>query len=146
MLLRNAGTGGVQWMQIAQAQRDSQFLETRQFTAENVYRVIAPGLASMLAINATEANATAGRATFLDLAVWPLLVLVAEEITNQILPAYNNKVRSNLVGQFQDIRHHDQVLELQQIAAYERTHTFSLPRMTRACKSGWCGGCATSLS
>jgi HK97 family phage portal protein len=128
MLLRNAGTGGVQWLPITVEQQKKQFLETRQFTKEDIYAVLAPGLASMLAVNATEANANAGRATFLDLAVHPLLVLVAEEITNHILPSYNNRARSDLVGMFEDIRNHDQALELQQIAAYERTHTVNETR------------------
>ena len=37
-----------------------QFLEERNFTKEEIFGKLAPGLASVLAVNATEANALAG--------------------------------------------------------------------------------------
>lgn len=119
MLLRNVGQGGVQWVQMAMSQNDMQFLQGRTFTKEEIFAMYAPGLASMLAVNATEANSIAGRATFIGMGVWPKMVQIAEKVTNDILPSYG----ANLVGEFEDIRPTDQVLELQKQGAAEKVHT-----------------------
>jgi HK97 family phage portal protein len=114
MLLRNAGQGGVQWIPMGLNQTDMQFLAGRQFTKEEIFAVFAPGLASVLDVNATEANARSGRASFLDFAVWPALCAVAEKITRNVLPAYALQEQpapqgaapagASLVGVFEDIR------------------------------------------
>ena len=119
MLLRGAGAKGVSWLQMGVSQKDLEFLEGRQFTKEEIFAVFAPGLASLLAINATEANAVAGRATFLDMCIWPMHQQIAEKITNDLLPLYGD----NLMCEFDDVRKTDRVLELQEQDAYERTHT-----------------------
>lgn len=112
MLLRNAGKGGVQWLPMGLTQTDMQFLAGRQFTKEEIFALFAPGLASVLDVNATEANARSGRASFLDFAVWPALCAVAEKITNDVLPAYAameqvHRLHGNgvsLMSVFEDIR------------------------------------------
>jgi len=119
MLLRGVGQGGVQWVQMSLSQRDMEFLGARTFTKEEIYSIFAPGLASVLAVNATEANAKSGKATFIDMAVWPMLVAVAEKITNNLLPVYGD----DLVAEFDDIRVVDRVLELQEQKTYGETHT-----------------------
>jgi hypothetical protein len=61
----------------------------------------------VLDVNATEANARSGRASFTDFAVWPALCAVAEKITNDVLPAYAAMEPgggSPLVGMFEDVR------------------------------------------
>ncbi len=118
MLLRDAGNG-VNYIQAAMSQADVQFLDGRRFTQEEVYAIYAPGLASMLAVNATEANSISGRRTFVEYGVWPHLVRIAEKITNDVLPLYGD----GLVGEFDDIRITDKQLELTEIAAYGQTHT-----------------------
>lgn len=100
MMLRNVGKGGVQWISMAMSQKDMEFLSGRTFNKEEIYSIYAPGLSSILAVNATEANANAGKATFAEMAVWPQLVAIAEKITNDLLPAYGD----NFVGAFDDIR------------------------------------------
>jgi hypothetical protein len=73
----------------------------------------------MLAINATEANSKAGRQTWLDVAIYPRLVAMQQKITTDILPAYGDK----LVGEFDDPRQTDRVLELQEQGEFSKTHT-----------------------
>lgn len=118
LMLRNtkSGVGVVQSNISAQ---DQQFIESRTFTRDEIYNMFAPGLASMLAINATEANAKSGKATFNDFAVWPLLTSAGEKISNDILPMYG----PNLRGKFKDTRVKDRAMELQEIATYSQTHT-----------------------
>lgn len=125
MMMRNVGAGGVQWLQNAISQKDMEFLAGRNFTKEEIYSIYAPGLSSMLAVNATEANARAGLTTFSEFAVWPIMVAMAEKITNDILPAYSE----NLKGEFDDIRFRDRALELQEQNEYARTHTIDEVRM-----------------
>jgi HK97 family phage portal protein len=119
MMLRGVGKGGVEWINMAMSQKDMEFLNARVANRAEIFGMFAPGLDSVLAINATEANATAGKATFTELAVWPGLVAVAEKITNDILPAYG----PNLRAEFDDIRVTDKAMELQEQTAFERVAT-----------------------
>jgi HK97 family phage portal protein len=121
MMMQNVGKGGVQWVSTAMSQKDMEFLSARTFNREEIFGIFAPGLSSVLAVNATEANATAGKSTLLEFAIWPEHVSVAEKITNDILPAYGE----NLVAEFDDVRRTDEALELQKIATYERSHTIN---------------------
>lgn len=119
MLLRNVGKGGVEWIRTQLSSADMQYLEARNFTKEEIFNIVAPGLASILAVNATEANSTAGKDTFLSMAVYPQHMAVAEKIANDILPTYGD----DLTGAFGDVRRADTEIELKQRLAYERTHT-----------------------
>ena len=119
MMLRNAGKGGVEWMQAGISQKDMEFMAGRKFTKEEIFGIFAPGLASVLDVNATEANAIAGRSTLKELGLWPVLVAVAEKISNDILPSYGD----NLVGEFEDVRHIDRALALQEQQEYAKTHS-----------------------
>lgn len=119
MMLRSVGAGGVQWIMTHVSRADQQYLEQRTFTKEEIYAALAPGLASILAVNATEANSAAGKDTFLSMAVFPACVAIGEKIASDVLPAYGDA----LTGAFEDVRRADTAMELQQRAAYERTHT-----------------------
>jgi len=119
MMLRNAGKGGVEWMQAAMSQKDMEFLAGRKFNKEEIFGIYAPGLASMLDTSATEANAKTGRATFNEYGIWPVLVETAEKITNEVLPVYGE----NLRGEFDDVRYVDRQLELTEQAEFSKTHT-----------------------
>lgn len=119
MMLRNVGSGGVQWVATSMSQRDMEFLNAREFNKEEIYGAIAPGLASILAVNATEANAKAGKATFLEFGIWPRHQAVAEKITNNLLPLYGD----NLIGEFEDVRQEDRELMLAEIERASATHT-----------------------
>jgi HK97 family phage portal protein len=119
MMLRGVGQGNVSWLQNAVSQKDMEFLSGRQANKEEIFTVLAPGLASMLDPSATEANALAGRATFRERAVYPELVSIQEKITTSILPAYGE----NLYAEFEDIRYIDRQLELSEQAEYSKSHT-----------------------
>lgn len=110
MLLRNAGKSGVSWLQFGVNQKDMEFLAGRTFNKEEIFAALAPGLSSMLAVNATEANSMAGRATFSEMTVWPIHQAIAEKFSSDILPAYGD----NLVGEFDDVRVTDRVTQLQE--------------------------------
>jgi HK97 family phage portal protein len=118
-MMRNVGAGGVQWIQTNVSQRDMEFLEGRQFNKEEMWAVLAPGLASVLDVNATEANAMSGRKTLVDNAVWPELVAMAEKITNGLLPSYGE----GLTADFDDPRITDRALELEERKVWQMTHT-----------------------
>ena len=119
MWLRGVGTGGVQWLQMAASQKDMEFLEGRKATKFEIWERLCPGLASVLDPNATEANATAGKAIMLEYAIWPVCVQAGEKITNDILPAYGEE----LEGAFDDIRETNRPSDIQEHAAYEHAHT-----------------------
>lgn len=120
MMLRNVGKGGVEWIQTQLSRMEIQYLEQRLFTKEEIYARMAPGLASVLAVNATEANSTAGKDTFLSMAVYPVTVALGKTITSKIIrPVYGDQ----FVGLFEDVRRVDTQIELQEQEAYERSHT-----------------------
>ncbi len=118
-MLRGVGAGGVQWISTVMSRSDMQYLEQRRFTMEEAYALIAPGLASVLAINATEANSTAGKDTFLSMAVYPQTFALGKKITQKVLPAYGD----GLVGEFEDVRRVDTQIELLEQAEYSKSHT-----------------------
>ncbi len=119
MMLRSVGAGGVQWVQSGLTQQEMQFLEGREFNKNEIFDWLAPGLYSWLALNSTEANSRSGKEAFAELAVWPVLKVFGEKITNEILPLYGE----GLIGEFEDIRPVDIGVKLQEQQAYERTHT-----------------------
>ena len=126
MMLRNVGKGGVQWINMALSQRDMEFLAGREKNKEEIFGIYAPGLASVLAVNATEANSKAGKATLKEYGVWPVCVAIAEKITNDVLPLYG----VNLVGTFQDVRIADRGMQLAEQGAAERLQTIDELRQT----------------
>jgi HK97 family phage portal protein len=119
MMLQGVGSGGVNLVNTSTSPKDMEFLSGRRFTMEEIFNVIAPGLSSILSVNATEANSKTGKATLIDLVIWPLLVMMAEKITNDILPAYG----PDLKAEFDDIRITDRALILSETAEYAKYHT-----------------------
>jgi len=119
MMLRGVGAGAVNWLQNAVSPKDMEFLSGREFNKEEIYGVLAPGAASVLDVNATEANAKTGRSTLMEYGVYPMLTVMGEKITQAILPSYGD----DLLGEFDDPRVTDRVLELQEIGEYSKTHT-----------------------
>lgn len=126
MMLRNVGKGGVQWISMALSQRDMEFLSGREKNKEEIFGIYAPGLASILAINATEANSKAGKATFMELAVWPRCVAISEKITNDLLPLYGD----NYIGEFEDVRIADRGMQLAEQSAAAQVQTIDELRQT----------------
>ena len=119
LMLRNTGQKGVNWITTAMTQKDMEFLAGRDFTKKEIWAVLAPGLASWLDVNSTEANSVTGKEAFRELAVWPETQALAQKITNDILPTYGD----NLVAEFEDVRIEDKDQQLREQAAYSLTHT-----------------------
>lgn len=119
MWLRNVGAGGVQWLQMAMSPEQMQAIEMRNATKEEIWGKLCKGLASVLAINATEANALAGKAIMAEYEIWPMLVQAAQKTTKNILPAYAD----NLVGEFDDVRKADRLMDITEQQEYEKSHT-----------------------
>jgi phage portal protein BeeE len=120
MLLRGVGDT-VQLVQATATQKEMEFLASRTFTKEEIYDKLAPGLASILSVNATEANAIAGKSTLIEFAVWPLLDQLAQKFSSDVLPLYGE----GLVGEFDDMRQTNRIIDMQEQEAYERSHTIN---------------------
>jgi HK97 family phage portal protein len=119
-MLRSVGAGGVQWIQTQLSRVEIQYLEQRTFTKEEIFSRMAPGLASILAVNATEANSTAGKDTFLSMAVYPVTVALAKTVTVKIIrPVYGDQ----FLATFEDVRRVDTQIELLEQAEFSKTHT-----------------------
>ncbi len=119
LMLRGVGVGGVQWLQNNVSPKDMEFLGQRTFTKEEIWGVLAPGLASVMAINATEANSVAGMGTLIDIAIWPMLVMMSEKLNNDIMPVYGE----NVYCEFDDIRLTNKTIEMAETAEYGKYHT-----------------------
>lgn len=125
LMLRGAGKGGVQWVSMGLSQQDMQFLQSRQFTKEEIYQVLAPGLLSILEKNATENSAVAGEKTFREYCVWIMLQRIAEGLSAQLLPRYAQPGENVLLGEFEDIRHRDRRIALNEQDSFGKTHTIA---------------------
>jgi len=119
MMLRNVKAGGVQWIQAAASQKDMEFLNSRLANRDEIYSSIAPGLASILSVNATEANAKTGKSTLIDFKVYPMLKKIGDVITTKIMPMYED----NLLCEPEDIRVTDRVMMMREMEVYSKTHT-----------------------
>lgn len=119
LLLRNVGSGQMKWEQGGTSPKELEFVEGRIHNRNEIWNTFAQGLVSMLSENATEANARSGKATLIDLVVYPLLQYIGSEITSHLLPRYGE----GLICEPEDIRVTDRILEIQEIAEYSKTHT-----------------------
>jgi len=92
--------------------KDMDFLAGRQFTKDEIFVIYGiPG--GMMDKNATEANATVAEKNFKDKTIWPLLCLLAEQLTAQwIVPRYGRSQEAA----FKDIRVTNRAIELQEVA------------------------------
>jgi hypothetical protein len=122
LMLRGVGQGGVNWLQNAVSQKEMEFLAGRKANKEEIMTTIAPGSYSMLSENSTMANSVVGRASFNELTVYPMHVMMAEKITNQLLPTYGGRP---LVGMFEDIRVTDKAQKLAEDTAFALSHTLA---------------------
>jgi HK97 family phage portal protein len=105
--------GGLDAVLLGWNPRDMDFIQGRQFTKEEIFAVYGvPG--GLLDKNATEANATIADRIFKEKTIWPLLCLLAEQLTAQlVIPYYGADLRAG----FADIRPANRALELQEVAA-----------------------------
>lgn len=91
--------------------REMDFISGRQFTKEEIYSIYGiPG--GLLDKNATEANATTADQIFKEKTIWPLLNLIAEQLTAELVwPFYGNQY----AARFEDIRPRNREVELQEV-------------------------------
>ena len=104
--------------------KDMEFLAGRTFTREEIDRVF--GIpAGFWAKEATRANSEAAKAVMIEQAVWPVLVLMAETITGQLVrPHYGDELECR----FEDIRTEDRMLLVRERQAYWQVKTVNEAR------------------
>jgi hypothetical protein len=73
---------------------------------------------AVLDSRSTFSNASAGDDTYESKTLYPLMRVIGDKVTSDILPSYGLK----LVGEFEDPRRKDIRLELEKQLAYERSH------------------------
>ncbi|MGQ9491729.1 MAG: phage portal protein [Anaerolineae bacterium] len=104
--------------------KDMEFLASRTFTREEIDRVF--GIpAGFWAKEATRANADAAKAVLIEQAVWPLLVLMAETITLQLVAT---DFGEGIACRFRDIRTEDRELLLKERLVHWRVKTINEAR------------------
>lgn len=117
MLLRGIGDG-VDWKANVMSRHDMQYLESRNFTKEEIFNIFAPGAVSILSLNATEANAKTGKATLAENAIYPMTRVMGARITKDIMPLYGD----DQIYEIEDPRVNDTELELKEITVYGQFH------------------------
>jgi hypothetical protein len=128
LLLRGTGTGAIQYLQTSSPPKDMEFYIGRNNNRDEIWSRLAPGLTSMLSESATEANSRSGKATLIDLVVYPLIQMFYETITQQIIWRYYG---TDLKIEPDDIRVTDRVLLLAEISEFSKTATVNEVRTTK---------------
>jgi len=118
-MMRAMGDKGVEFVANAISNKDMDFVAGREFGRDEIFSVIAPGYASQLAVNATEASSKVGLTTMMDQGVWPQCVAIAQKLTGDVLPLYGD----GLLGQFDDPRIVDRIIENEERRLYQIVHT-----------------------
>lgn len=119
-----ARAGDLDVKQLSMSQKDAEYLAGREFTREEIDRVFGVP-AGYWAKEATRANTEAARATLIEQAVWPLLKLIAGDLTSQLIALdYGQDFR----GVFEDVRVRDRSLQVQERQAYWQVQTVNEAR------------------
>lgn len=77
----------VSWSDIGLSQKETDFLEARQLNRDEIFHIFGIPL-GLYARNATEANATIARQTFLADTIWPKLMRFSQKLTLQLAPFF----------------------------------------------------------
>ncbi|KPL80228.1 hypothetical protein SE18_24545 [Herpetosiphon geysericola] len=111
--------GQIDFKALAVSQREMDFITSRSFTRDEIDRAFGfPG--GYWTANATEANQRGAKAVVIENAVWPKAVLLAEDLTTQIVRLwYGPTYRAS----FDDIRPRNIELDIRERQANESTWT-----------------------
>jgi len=99
--------------------KDMEFLAGREFTREEIDRVFGVP-AGFWAKEATRANTEAARSILIELAVWPLLKQMAEDVDAQVIARYYEE---GVTVQPEDIRPRDRALLVTERTQYWQVQT-----------------------
>jgi HK97 family phage portal protein len=110
MLLRGIGEKAVNWTPMEISRKEMQFIEAREFSRNEIYDLLAPGLTSILDPSANVASGRIGKEALTEYAVYPFHQQLSARITSDILPAYGD----NLMCEFEDVRIADRAMELKE--------------------------------
>ncbi len=122
--------GNIEWQHIGLSHTDLDFLQGRKAQRDEILNIFGIPV-GLISENATEANAKVAERQFIERALYPKLVRLAQKISAELLPFYGD----NLIAEFDDIRPTDSEARLAEIrAAYPllsinemRAEYFQLP-------------------
>jgi HK97 family phage portal protein len=122
----------VEWQSIGLSQTDVDFLDGAKWEAEKIYRVF--GTYHLLPAQFADDRKVNER-LFLEEAAWPLLVYIAEVLTDQLLTFWGPREGTGrLVAQFEDIRPRERALDLEEQREADKGLTFNEWREARSLK------------
>lgn len=103
--------GDINAKSIGLSVKDMEYLQGREFSREEIDRIFGvPG--GMWSKSANRANAENAAKIFAEMAVYPLLVQLSEEITSKLMPRYYPE--QGVQAQFEDIRPEDREMALKE--------------------------------
>ncbi|MCY3864659.1 MAG: phage portal protein [Chloroflexi bacterium] len=102
--------GDIEWQNIGLSHTDLDFLQGRKAQRDEILNIFGIPV-GLISENATEANAKVAERQFIERALWPKLVRLAQKISAELLPFYGG----NLIAEFDDIRPTDTEARLAEI-------------------------------
>ena len=104
--------GNIEWQHIGLSHTDLDFLQGRKAQRDEILNIFGIPV-GLISENATEANAKVAERQFIERALYPKLVRIAQKISQELLPFYG----SDLIAEFDDIRPTDTEARLAEIRA-----------------------------